>query len=119
MPMSAPRKCTNPRCAALHRGGGRCPACRKEVERKRGSPTARGYDYEWTKARKQFLVENPVCSCGPSCCPKGCGQQATVVDHMIPHKGNMKLFWNQANWQPRAKECHDRKTATTDGGFGR
>jgi 5-methylcytosine-specific restriction protein A len=28
------------------------------------------------------------------------------------------LFWNETNWQPLCKECHDRKTATEDGGFG-
>jgi len=32
---------------------------------------------------------------------------ATVVDHIIPHKGDDKLFWDQTNWQPLCKECHD------------
>lgn len=30
----------------------------------------------------------------------------------------MKLFWDSANWQAMNKECHDRKTASEDGGFG-
>lgn len=31
-----------------------------------------------------------------------------VVDHIIPHKGNMALFWDSTNWQAMHKECHDR-----------
>jgi len=30
----------------------------------------------------------------------------------------MRLFWDNTNWQSMAKECHDKKTATEDGGFG-
>ena len=45
--------------------------------------------------------------------------RATVVDHIIPHKGDQKLFWDTRNWQPLCKPCHDKKTATEDGGFGR
>jgi len=32
---------------------------------------------------------------------------ATVVDHIIPHRGDKKLFWDQSNWQPLCKHCHD------------
>lgn len=42
-----------------------------------------------------------------------------LVDHIIPHKGDMELFWDRNNWQAMAKECHDKKTATEDGGFGK
>jgi 5-methylcytosine-specific restriction protein A len=45
-------------------------------------------------------------------------RQATVVDHKIPHKGDMKLFWDRSNWQSLCKCHHDIKTATEDGGFG-
>lgn len=44
---------------------------------------------------------------------------ATVVDHVIPHKGDKKFFWDENNWQPLCKRHHDIKTATEDGGFGR
>jgi 5-methylcytosine-specific restriction protein A len=40
------------------------------------------------------------------------------VDHIIPHKGNKGLFWTRFNHQALCKSCHDRKTATEDGGFG-
>jgi len=42
---------------------------------------------------------------------------AVVVDHKIPHRGDMNLFWDRSNWQSMAKTCHDKKTATEDGGF--
>lgn len=35
---------------------------------------------------------------------------ATVVDHIIPHTGNDKLFWDKDNWQSLCKSCHDSKT---------
>ena len=35
---------------------------------------------------------------------------ATVVDHIVPHRGDPRLFWDEKNWQPLCKECHDRKT---------
>jgi 5-methylcytosine-specific restriction protein A len=44
---------------------------------------------------------------------------AVVVDHIIPHKGDKALFWDSGNWQALCKRCHDVKTATEDGGFGR
>lgn len=40
--------------------------------------------------------------------------KATVVDHIIPHRGDQKLFWDQRNWQSLCKQCHDRKTLTED-----
>jgi len=44
---------------------------------------------------------------------------ATVVDHIIPHKGDYKLMYDQNNLQSLCKYHHDVKTATEDGGFGR
>jgi 5-methylcytosine-specific restriction protein A len=36
---------------------------------------------------------------------------ATVVDHVVPHRGNQRLFWDPANWAALCKPCHDAKTA--------
>ena len=44
---------------------------------------------------------------------------ATVVDHIKPHLGDYGLFWESDNHQSMCKTCHDIKTATEDGGFGR
>ena len=40
--------------------------------------------------------------------------QATVVDHIVPHRGDQKLFWDESNWQPLCKPCHDKKTWNED-----
>ena len=40
---------------------------------------------------------------------------STTVDHIIPHKGDRKLFWDKTNWQALCKPCHDAKTAREDG----
>lgn len=42
------------------------------------------------------------------CTKHGITRLATVVDHIIPHKGDKPLFWHRANWQPLCKPCHDR-----------
>jgi hypothetical protein len=40
-----------------------------------------------------------------------------VVDHIVPHGGDQTLFWDAANHQTLCEPCHNRKTATEDGGF--
>lgn len=32
---------------------------------------------------------------------------STVVDHVIPHRGDDVLFWDESNWQALCKSCHD------------
>jgi 5-methylcytosine-specific restriction protein A len=41
---------------------------------------------------------------------------ATVVDHVIPHKGDKALFWDESNWQPMCAPCHSSKTVKEDMG---
>lgn len=69
----------------------------------RGS-TKRGYDRNWRRERVTFLKRNPLCV---FCLKKGKAEAATVVDHIIPHKGDVNLFWNTDNWQVLCKRCHD------------
>jgi 5-methylcytosine-specific restriction enzyme A len=83
---------------------------RKQYEKKRGTAAQRGYGARWRKARKWYLMNNPICV--------SCGDVATVVDHIIPHKGNYDLFWDKNNWQSLCSSCHSRKTVKEDGGFG-
>ena len=75
------------------------------------SAAGRGYGVAWRKARKQYLEEHPLCV---ECMKEGRYVKATVVDHIIPHRGNKTLFWDQRNWQALCKRCHDRKTMTRD-----
>ena len=73
----------------------------------RGGADARGYDTRWRKARKAFLQLHPLCA---ECMKEGKLTPATVVDHIVPHRGDPRLFWDEKNWQPLCKDCHDRKT---------
>lgn len=85
-------------------------------DQRRGSSSSRGYGRRWEKARMSFLASNPLCV---RCKEAGRIERATVVDHIIPHKGDETLFWDRAgNWQSLCVACHSRKTATEDGGFG-
>lgn len=76
-------------------------------------PTAaqRGYDHHWQQARLSYLADHPLCV---RCQAVGLIREATVVDHVIPHRGDQALFWDQGNWMSLCKRCHDRKTATED-----
>lgn len=116
MPRAALRPCTWPGCGALVEAG-RC--AKHQHDRQRESSTVRGYGYRWQQASKQFLRLHPLCQCEE--CKEGLLQlrPSTVVDHKVPHRGDLRLMWDQSNWQAMAKTCHDKKTAREDGGFGR
>lgn len=81
----------------------------------RQNATQRGYNGAWQRVRLGFLAQNPLCVI---CAATGRVTAANVVDHITPHKGDMNLFWDSANWQALCKPCHSRKTAESDGGFG-
>lgn len=77
---------------------------RKRVTDRRGSSAARGYGGRWQKARSTFLQQHPLCRNHES---RGLVVAATVVDHIVPHRGDQKLFWDTSNWQALCKQCHD------------
>jgi 5-methylcytosine-specific restriction protein A len=122
MPTAPQHPCNTPGCGVLT-DAGRCPQHRQQTQRaqdqQRGSAHKRGYGARWQKASKAYLRAHPLCQCPE--CDEGRKRVtlATVVDHIIPHRGDMTLFWNPSNWQSMSKPCHDSKTAREDGGFGR
>ena len=79
------------------------------TDRVRGGADARGYDARWRRERKDFLERNPLCA---ECRRAGKLTPATVVDHIVPHRGDQRLFWDKTNWQPLCKDCHDKKTGS-------
>jgi 5-methylcytosine-specific restriction enzyme A len=87
-----------------------------EYDKRRGSSSKRGYDGKWRKARTTYLAKNPFCV---DCFKEGNARPATVVDHIVPHKGDQKLFWDKTNWQGMCESHHNRKTATQDMGSWR
>ena len=101
-----PHLCT---CGAVVAHGARClckvtstRARNKRHDANRPSARERGYTRQWETARKEWLHFNPICA------HPGCVNPATVVDHVTPHKGDMKLFWDKTNWQSLCAPCHNR-----------
>lgn len=82
-------------------------------EQHRGSAHQRGYTARWRAYRVGFLSMHPLCA---ECESKGIIKVATVVDHIIAHKGDKVLFWDYNNHQALCKRCHDKKTVREDGG---
>jgi 5-methylcytosine-specific restriction protein A len=100
-------------CSELVSGDRYCQEHSKQSQRqadeRRGSANERGYTNRWQKARKIYLSHHPMCA---ECLFNERLTPATVVDHIIPHKGDYELFWDKDNWQPLCKKCHDKKTFT-------
>jgi len=120
MPDRPLRPCGRPGCPELTRDGW-CDKHRppKRVrDDNRPSAAKRGYGRRWREASKAFLRQHPLCEC-EECRRLGRIRPAEVVDHIIPHRGDPKLFWDPNNWQALSKRCHDRKTALQDSRFVR
>lgn len=118
MPSKANRPCKDQRCTAYALPGE--SYCKKHLVKRGRSYQAKAWHRKyctsgWTAARNAYLQRHPLCV---ECQSRGRLVAATVVDHIIPHRGDTKLFWDQGNWQTLCASCHSRKTAREDGGFG-
>ena len=58
------------------------------------------YDETWERYRRSYLNINRYCYC--------CGKDATVVDHLVPHKGDEMLFKKTDNHIPLCAKCSIR-----------
>lgn len=63
----------------------------------------------WRKTSKDFLSKYPVCFI--------CGKPAKIADHIIPHRGDLTLFYDESNLQPMCWSCHSRKTMKENNNF--
>jgi 5-methylcytosine-specific restriction protein A len=79
------------------------------IDRTRPSARRRGYDRLWAKVRAQHLAEFPLCS------EPGCGDLATVADHIISIRQRPDLRLDRTNLRSFCKPHHDRHTARTQG----
>src|SRR5690606_8424872 len=116
MPIRPPRPCAKPRCPRLTTGR-YCEEHRREyrrmVDASRPTAAQRGYGARWQRARAEYLREHPWCV---ECLAQGGRTPATVVDHVVPHRGDPVLFWDRSNWAALCRRHHDQKTARQDGG---
>ena len=58
----------------------------------------------WRKMRAAQLARQPLCQ---HCQAQGRDVAATVANHVIPHRGDMKLFWDETNLGSECKPHHD------------
>jgi 5-methylcytosine-specific restriction protein A len=120
MPWKPKHPCRYAGCSALaEHGESYCSEHKSKVriqyEAQRGTSTERGYNARWRRLRQWFLNSHPLCA---ECGRHGILKAAAVVDHVIPHRGDQTLLYDQSNLQSLCTTCHNRKTATEDGGLG-
>jgi 5-methylcytosine-specific restriction enzyme A len=112
VPWMTPHPCRGPGCGNLIRGSaGLCsecrPAVRKLEDELRPSAARRGYGQAWRKKRELFLADHPFCMWA-----RGCGAEATEVDHIIPlSQGGAD---EESNYQALCKTHHSVKTGRVD-----
>lgn len=101
------RPCRHAGCGVLTREGW----CAKHKPKHQRRESAAWHDLYglpiWQTLRKDQLLREPFCV---ECARRGERVRATVVDHIVPHRGDRALFSDPKNLQSLCKRCHDRKT---------
>lgn len=141
MANAALKPCTNNRrCRGLTRGR-YCAPCEKAYkqttqqthDQQRGTASSRGYDARWAKWRRWVIGEYKLVFCGdrPTGAPmtnhSRCllahpariyriGEQLDHIDAIEGPDDSRRL--DVTNVQFLCRTCHQRKTATVDGGLG-
>lgn len=83
---------------------------RNEAERSLAAPWRAWYKtYRWQKLREVILQrDNYTCQAtGVVLSGKHPEPNSAVIDHIKPHRGNEKLFWDIDNLQAVSKQYHD------------
>lgn len=109
------RPCRHAGCSELTRDGW-CPKHKPRHRRRVSEDYHAWYTLPvWTRRlRPQQLVREPFCRVCARVYPAGDPRsrtRATVVDHIVPHRGDWSLFVDPSNLQSLCKHHHDQKTA--------
>lgn len=112
MPRKPRVPCKHPGCPELVEAGTRyCDKHKSLHPEEERSANVRGYGRAWQRARKRYLEAHPLCA---ECEREGRYTKATVVDHIKPHRGDSRLFWDTGNWQALCEHHHNVKTGNED-----
>jgi 5-methylcytosine-specific restriction protein A len=87
------------------------------AEKQRPNAAARGYGRRWQKTSEARLIRFPWCA-DPYKLHGKFPAPATCTDHIVAHKGDMKLFWDPTNWQSLCDSCNSMKAVKEEGAFG-
>jgi len=106
MPTAAYQECRFPRCPnyAVHHGYCATHTSATTNRRYTEAGNLNPSNSRFRRLRHWFLMRNPFCNL----CKR---EPATVLDHVVPHRGCSALFWNQSNWQGLCVHCHGVKTS--------
>ena len=106
MPEAAPHFCTVPGCSVLTTRT-RCPTHMVDVEHARSNWGTRTWyrTPRWKALRARVLREQAY-----QCARCHVVGDPLDIDHLLPHKGNVDLFWLRENLHALCKRCHSRKT---------
>lgn len=69
------------------------------------------YGRKWRNERAKYLALHPFCI---MCETEGKRALATVVDYVVPHRGDLSLFWDRENWQALCAHHHNSEKARTE-----
>jgi 5-methylcytosine-specific restriction protein A len=73
---------------------------RSELDRRKLNPSYEWYGTsQWKGMSAHQLVRHPICNR----CKR---EPATVANHVVPHRGDWKLFWH-GELESVCKRCHD------------
>ena len=114
MPSAPLRYCSYQGCTTLVASG----ACLAHAHQQRQHQTRfqQGlYGRPWRRLRNRYLATHPFCV---ECRKLGILRVADEVDHIIPHRGDLELARDPANFQSLCKSHHSAKTAAESGWLG-
>jgi 5-methylcytosine-specific restriction protein A len=109
MPGLPLRPCKHTGCPALV-ASGYCDKHKPPVPKRRGEAGEWHELYNsshWRMMRAEQLIIELYCR---MCTAEGKRVRATDVDHVIPHRGNRKLFYDKKNLQSLCHRHHSKKT---------
>lgn len=111
--------CSEPGCPEPVKRAGPCPTHARQQDLRRGSARARGYDSRWEARAAAFKKRYPLCGMRPNgqapvmsrCHEQGIATPVYQVDHVVPHRGDQRLFWDiEGNCQSLCQQCGARKS---------
>ena len=64
--------------------------------------------HRYRAMRRAFLRANPLCR---PCRERGHTAAAVEIDHIEPVTKAPERFWDETDWQPICRSCHEGKSA--------